>query len=379
MTDEDTNGAAAGAGRRVSRILFWYVTREFLLPLVCCLLAFVALFMVRDLFDVLQDVLQNQRVGLGEIAFYFLVQQPVTLPETLPMTVLLAASFMVGGFQRHHELSAMRASGLSLAVCARPVWIIGLMLSFVSLWLGESLAPHCAALADRMRDTWTQGEDYREVHGGLGFSNGDARRDWFFGRFDPDGEQHDLMVRQFRADHTIEWELMARRGEHGDGGWVFHDGVLRRFDALGRQPEGPTERFERRVFPNLDERPEQIANQMRKVEELSIAQMRATLRYNPTLPERSRRLLLTTIWYRVTFPFSCLVGALLGVSLSIAHERGGNLRGFAAAIGLMVFHYVACHMALIFGQQGYLPPFVGGSLPTLASLGIGAWQMHRKR
>lgn len=369
----------SGSERRISRILFWYVTREFLLPLVCCLFAFVALFMVQELFDVLPDLLQSEKVGFGQIAFYFLVQQPATLPEIMPMAALLAASFMVCGFQRHHELSAMRAGGLSLSVCARPVWLAGLLLSFVSLWLGESLAPRCTLLADRMRDAWGETGEIREVYNTLCFNNGVERRDWFFGQFNAEGEQRDIMIKQFRPDHTTEWELTARSGQYEAGEWVFRNGAFRRFDQQGRLLEGPVEPFERRGFPELSETPEQIANHMRDVEELSIAQMQATIRYNPALPERSKHLLRTTIWYRIGFPFSSLVGALLGVALTISYERGGNLRGFALAIGLMVAHYVFCHIALVLGQQGYLPPFAGGALPTLVFLGIGVWQMYRKR
>ncbi len=374
-----SSGGASGSGRRVSRILFWYVAREYLLPLVCCLFAFVALFMVQELFDVLPDVLQSQRVGFGQIAHYFLILQPTVLPVVMPMAALLAASFMVCGFQRHHELSAMRAGGMSLAVCARPVWLVGLVLSLAALWLGESLAPQCKLMADRMRHAWGETGEIREVYDTLCFNNGVARRDWFFAQFNAEGEQRDIMVKQFRPDHTTEWELTARSGSYEAGQWVFREGAFRRFDQQGRLLEGPVEPFERRGFPELSETPEQIANHMRDVEELSIAQMLATMRYNPALPERSLRLLRTTIWYRVVFSFSSLVGALLGVALTISYERGGNLRGFALAIGLMVAHYVFCHIALVLGQQAYVPPFVGGALPTLAFLGIGVWQMHRKR
>ena len=330
-------------------------------------------------FDVLPDVLQGQRAGFGQIAFYFLIRQPAILPEIMPMAALLAASFMVCGFQRHHELSAMRAGGLSLAVCARPVWLVGLVLSVIAFGLGESLAPRCTLLADRMRHAWGETGEIHEVYNTLCFNNGVARRDWFFAQFNAEGEQRDIMVKQFRPDHTTEWELTARSGSYEAGEWVFREGAFRRFDQQGRLLEGPVEPFERRSFPELSETPEQIANHMRDVEELSIAQMLATMRYNPALPERSKSLLRTKIWYRLWFPLSSLVGALLGVALTISNERGGNLRGFALAIGLMVAHYVFCHIALVLGQQAYVPPFAGGALPTLVFLGIGVWQMYRKR
>ncbi len=380
-TDEakDDAGPVQCPQRRMSWTLFWYVAREFLVPLVCCLLAFVALFVVRDLFDVLSDVLQNQEASLGQLLLYMAIEQPVNLPQVLPMSVLLSASFMVSGFQRHHELSAMRASGLSLAVCARPVWLLGLLLSLVSLVVGETLSPRCAVLAQDMRDRWTESEQYRQMHGYLSYSNAEARRDWFFGQFAPGAEQRDILVKQFRPDYTTEWELTAGRAQYVGSEWVFYDGAFRQFDDQGRLPQGAVQRFERRVFPGLDETPAQILNQLRPVEELSVARMLETMRLNPSLPERTRRMIRATIWYRLVFPFSCLVGVLLGVALSIADERGTALRGFAVAIGLMVAYYVVCQIALVLGQQGYVPPILGGAVPTLLFLGFGGWQMHRKR
>jgi lipopolysaccharide export system permease protein len=363
----------------VPRILFWYVTREFLLPFVCCLLAFAALFVILDLFDVLEDMLQSKGAGIGQLLVFFLVRLPVNLPQVLPMSVLLSASFMVSNFQRHHEIAAMRASGLSLLVCARPVWIMGVLLSVVSLWVSEALAPSCKVVAEQMRDAWTETAEYRETHGHLSYSNMVARRDWFFHQFDPHGDEQGVFVKQFRPDSTVEWELLAKRAQHVGGEWVFYDGELSRFDDQGRLPVGVPDSFQRKAMPELTETPVQIANQLRPVEELSIRNMLAIMRVNPDLPRRSRRMLRTTIWYRLTFPFSCLVGALLGISLAIARERASALRGFAVAVGLMVLYYIVCQIGLVLGQQSYLPAVVGGALPTATFLGVGVWQMYRKR
>jgi lipopolysaccharide export LptBFGC system permease protein LptF len=231
----------------------------------------------------------------------------------------------------------------------------------------------------RIEDSWTETEDYRRLHSNLSYSDMVTSRDWYFQQFDPEGEQKNVFVKQFRPDSTVEWELLAKRAQYVDGEWIFYDGVQYHFDDFGRLPEGLPDAFERRSMADFKETPEQIANQMRPVEELSIRDMRTVMRVNPDLSEKSRHMLRTTIWYRLTFPLSCMVGALLGIALAIARERSGALKGFAVAIGLMVLYYVVCQVGLVLGQQNYLPAFVGGALPTLAFLGIGGWQMYRKR
>ncbi|MCK5802801.1 MAG: LptF/LptG family permease [Lentisphaeria bacterium] len=382
QTETGTREDAGAVSRRVSSILFWYISREFLLPLGCCLIAFAALFLVRDVFDVLGDFLEAKEQGravLGDFLRYFALQLPVNLPNVLPMSVLLAASFMVGMLTRHHELTALRAGGLSLLTCGLPIWLSSLALSGVVLLLSECFAPGCEDKAQQMLRTWTESEEHRAEHTQLAFSNPDAHRDWFFESFHREGRQSGVLVKQFRPDNTTEWELRAAWAIHANGSWAFHNGLLSRFDPEGRLPIGEDEVFEIRRMPDLDETPLRILNQLRPVDELSVARMLRVMEMNPSMPPRARSTLVATIWFRLTFPLSCLIGALLGVGMTIRHERTGVLGGFALAVGLMVVYYVASHVFLMLGRNGYVPCPVGGALPTLLFLVYSAWGMYRKR
>ena len=59
-------------GRRLPLTLWRYVAQEFCLPLVCCVACFVLLFMVLDIFDVLQD-LMGAKAPLGQMMGFFLL------------------------------------------------------------------------------------------------------------------------------------------------------------------------------------------------------------------------------------------------------------------------------------------------------------------
>ena len=133
------------------------------------------------------------------------------------------------------------------------------------------------------------------------------------------------------------------------------------------------------MLPELGETPTRIVNQLRPVDELSVARMREILRANPDMPERLRARLRSTVWYRFAYSLASLVGALFGTALCICRERGGGLRGFALATGLMGLYYVFSQIFLVLGQQGHLPSFVAGAVPTLLFLCLGFWQMHAKR
>ena len=131
--------------RRLSWTWFCHFSREFLSPFFCCLGGFVTLFTVIELFDVLPDFL-GAKAGLPLMVRYFLLVEPQQLLfAVIPMSSLLAASFMVVSLTRHHEISALRASGISLFWSCLPVWLMGLALSLVSFSLSYwPLATHWA-------------------------------------------------------------------------------------------------------------------------------------------------------------------------------------------------------------------------------------------
>lgn len=383
----------AWSQRRLSGILFWYLFREYALPLVCCLSAFTVLFLINDVFDVLGDFLKSE-VPLREIIWYFVILEPVNLLNVFPMSALLSASFMVTNLIRHHELAAIRAAGLSLVRCALPVWLTALSLSGVSFWVGESLAPWSIQRSSEIRDFWTESSSVKRRKGKLAFSNSASRRDWYFEQFQSKGIQHGVLIKQFREDDAPDWELQADEAEYVGGEWVFRHGVIRHFDLAGRLPEGEDQLFQEyrpveglidaRVAGNrfrkpIDESPGMILNHLRPADELSVARMLRIMAANPCMPRTARDIYLSTIFFRISFPFSCLVGALLGVALTINWERSSVLRGFALAVGLMAVYYVSSQVFLVLGKNGYVPPIIAGSLPTVGFLSWGCWTMYRKR
>ncbi len=368
----------------MSRTLFWLVTREFLLPLVCCLLAFSALFLFAGVFDTLQDFLNRSgQAAPGsrwQIVLYFLLLQPANMLNVLPMSVLLSSCFVVSMMGRHQELAAMRSAGVHMIQMALPIWIIAILLCGTSFWIGESLAPKCAAKATRVLEAWTEAPDRLQRPTTVVYRNAPGRRDWFFESFAPDGKHGRVFIKQFTAEEAIAWELRAASARYLDGAWLFQDCEVTPFDRETQLPiEGDVKRHEIYRLPELDETPERIVNHVRPTEDLSIRAILATLRANPDLPDLVRRSFRSTVWFRLSFSLACLIGALFGVALSITRERSSAMRGFAFAVALMAAFYVTSQLGLTLGRRGYVAPLAGSCLPTLAFLLVGGVLMYRRR
>ncbi|NOY79404.1 MAG: YjgP/YjgQ family permease [Kiritimatiellaeota bacterium] len=365
-------------GGRTSPILLRYFTREFIVPLTLCIGGFIAIFLVADTLHFMQDFLEHDPQP-GKIILFFLLRQPQNLVQVLPMGTLLSACFVTGTLARNHEVAAVRAAGVSLLRAFLPFWVTAALLALVGLWLNEELVPAFNTKAKRIEQELTSaaGEPVRGELG-LAFRNAAGDRDWFFEQFSATGPQKGVLVKQFSPKRRLlQWEVRAREAQWQNGEWTFLDGQWTRYDKEAL-PSRQT-RFTQQTFEELTETPREILNSLRPAEQLSASQMLRILRYHRNLPKTTRDVYRTALWYRLAFPFSCLIGALLGVGLCASPERGGALRGFVTAVGIMVLYYVVAQLSVLFGKHGFLPPVVAALLPTLA---FGAWgwrEMMRNR
>ena len=114
------------------------------------------------------------------------------------------------------------------------------------------------------------------------------------------------------------------------------------------------------------ERPAQIHEQNKPLENLNIRDIRAILRSGLLNSLRTENCLRAMFWHRLTFPLASLVGALFGFALSLSNSRSGYVKGFATAIGLLVLFFILSQFFLVLGKNGWVPPFIAGAFFPLA-------------
>src|SRR5262249_38330419 len=106
------------------QIIDEYVVRDFALYALIVLAAFVVLFLVFTLFELLGDILRNG-IALGTVGEYLLELVPWTVYLFLPLTVLVAVLVTFGLMSRANEITAMKATGISIYRIATPIVVLG--------------------------------------------------------------------------------------------------------------------------------------------------------------------------------------------------------------------------------------------------------------
>ncbi len=133
---EETNGVRGEAGRVKARhtrgrfplILDEYVLKEFLSTFILVLITFVMLMLLFTFFELLGDIIRNHS-PLLLVGEYLLNLTPSMIYTITPLSVLIAVLVVFGVLNRSSELTAMKATGISLYRIVVPVLVIACVLA----------------------------------------------------------------------------------------------------------------------------------------------------------------------------------------------------------------------------------------------------------
>src|SRR5919107_1738801 len=112
------------ANSRFPSLLDNYVLRNFLLYAGLVLAAFVLLTTVFTFFELLGDIIRN-RASLVMVGEYLINVMPSLIYQTTPLSVLVTFSIL----QSSNELTAMKASGVSVYRVVLPVLLISIAIA----------------------------------------------------------------------------------------------------------------------------------------------------------------------------------------------------------------------------------------------------------
>src|SRR5581483_5046176 len=107
------------------RLLDRYLLRELLIPLGYCLCGIWIIWLAFGLVNELSSF-QTHKLHFSDVLEYYLVSTPEFLVQVLPLILLLALLYTLTNHARHHEITAIRAAGISLGRLCLPYFFVGL-------------------------------------------------------------------------------------------------------------------------------------------------------------------------------------------------------------------------------------------------------------
>jgi lipopolysaccharide export system permease protein len=367
-----------------------YLFRELLTPLAYCLGGFLV-FWISYFFFTELDQMQDHKLHLLDCVEYALAMIPGFFVMVLPITLLLALLYALTHHARHHELTALRAAGVSLWRLCAPYFVVGLAASGIYFALNEIAVPRAAEWTEQILSRHvptTNNPKTKTRYTKIGFRNGRDHRLWQIGEYDA--------AASTMLNPNVTWtlpdgswrSLQAERAEYTNARWLFFNAKM--FAQSGVHGSLlPTFTTNAIAMPEFTETPKQILSDIQLSDsqtlrgsrnaDIPLAQLREYLRLHPYLPADDTFALRTKYYGRLAAPWTCLVVVLMAIPFGAQSGRRNLFFGVAGSIFICFTYFVLQQVSLAFGMNGHLAPWLAAWLPNIVFAAAGTVLILRTR
>ncbi len=350
------------------RLLDRYLFRELLIPFAYCLSGFLLFWISFNLFQQL-GTFQDRHLKGKEVLEYYILTIPEMLAMVLPIALLLALLYTLTNLARHHELTAMRAAGISLWRLAIPYLFVGIVCSIALYFINEVWAPAMGERADNILNKRSQQKEWQS---NLFFRNEPEKRSWTIAAYNL--KTHEMI------QPNVTWQLPdgGHREIHADRG-IFTNNVWQFSNVQELHFKSESDVFPQRIVTNaltlsFSETPELIRSET-KINSLNAAKAARHLqipiqdifnylRLHPTLSASQSAKIHTQLYGRLATPWTCLVVVVIALPFGAPSGRRNVFVGVAASIFICFAYFVVQQLGLSLGTGGKVPPIIAAWLPN---------------
>ncbi|HEY7352269.1 MAG TPA: LptF/LptG family permease [Terriglobales bacterium] len=341
-----------------------YLLRDFVINFVLIVGALVGLSLIFTVFELLGDILRNQ-ISPWTVGEYLLNVTPYFLYNIAQYGVLLTVLITLGLMQRYNELTALKATGVSIYRIIVPVLLAGALVAGGLFLADQFYLPHANKRQDALLN---------QIKGRPPQTYLNPYRKWIFGQhstiyyyqfFDSDRNQFgNLTVFQFNpATFQLVRRIYADQAHWADNlnRWVCEQGWERSFQASAIQDYHP---YEVSTFAAISEPPAYFKKEVKQSLEMNYEQLS---RYIRELQQGGFEVvkLKVQLYKKIAFPIITFVMGVLAIPFALTAGRRGAMAGVATAIGIAVFYTVISGLFEAMGNISQLPPTLAAWSPDI--------------
>jgi LPS export ABC transporter permease LptG len=362
-------------------ILDEYVLREFMKMFLTVLIGFVLLMLVFTFFELVGDILRN-RTPLSTVGAYLVNLTPSMLYQITPLSVLIAVLVTFGVLNRTSELTAMKATGISLYRLVIPVLVISAVLASALFAFDQYYLPQANRKQEALRNIikgrpaqttlhpeqkWIFGQQQHLVKTN---ETGKAEvaepgRIFYYQFFDPDQNAFaNLSLFEFDPNtFALSKRIFAARVSWDEKShtWNFENGWERSFQ--GANQTGFRE-FQQASFAEVREEPGYFKKESLQSQEMNFGQLE---RYIGDLRQSGfdTMRLRVQLYHKLAYPLATIIMAVLAIPFAVSMGRRGSLTGVAWSIAIALGYWVAAGLFDAMGNANFLPAALAAWSPDI--------------
>lgn len=359
-------------------ILDRYMLAELAGPFVFGLSAFVLIFAATEILNI-GKLVSNEHAPLWAALLVFAWSMPADIVLVIPMALLLGTLLCVQRLSGESEINAMKAAGITFARIVAPLLAVGIVLSFVTLYLQEGLVPYA-------NDQLTEIENSVINHVSA-FNRdltvsaplpGGGRQVTIATAYEPHSRAllHVTLI-QYDNHNEARQIAFAERAEFTANKWTLQNSSVYRFN-----PDGTTLAEPRIAQQEVEigENPTDLVKRMTNddPENMSRAEIADVVRSNQLTPMEYRKY-VTTYQEKLARPFACFVFILIAIPLGLRSLRssGSTSFGFGLSLAIVFVYYVVMTICSFVSQAFLASAWLWAWMPNILFTAMGLVRLRR--
>ncbi len=308
--------------------------------------------------------------GVAQLLYYSVMMVPTGLYLLMPVIALLGTLMGLGALAAQNEVTAMRATGVTVVQLGIATLVAGLLLAGLEIMLGDVIAPAGTQAARNFRSESRDGQSAGLASRPIWLRDGNAVV--HIGTLLSEKRIADLEIYQLGEDLSLRSVLRAARAEFDDGHWQLSDVRRTRFDE-SRTVAEQTATLE--VIGHVS--PQVLRLFVLEADSLTTPGLLRLISYldRNGLDASSYRL---SVWRKIVAPLTVMAMMLFAVPFILGSQRGGGaghrlLAGILVGLVFYVVNEVTASMGQIYGW----PPALAAGSPTAVLAALAFWRLRQ--
>ncbi len=366
------------------KILQKYIITDLFGPSIFGISLFTFMMLLSKLRDFIELII-NKGVPAEKVLFLLILILPAILAITIPMGFLLGILMTYGRFAEDNEITAMKASGISVLKMLTPIIGVALVLSAFMMYFNDTILP---------KSNYLYAKNLFEIISNRAHIV--IKEKTFIETFDGITLYCDYVEPKTNIMKKVKINIREKNRREpifvfADSGLLvsnedemelmlyLYNGSIHffstndvRYDA-GTYYFGTFEKLEKSI--DMNKGLEKARNFKKGPRMLTSAELKQRIKKENFKP--LKRNLLIELNKKFSIPFACLIFALLGAPLGILLKHGSKPVAIAVSIGIIFVYYIILYFGNNLGLKGTISPFLAMWLPNIV-MGIVAFFLFKK-
>ena len=353
------------------QLLDKYIVSSFLKKLFNILSVFVVIFLVVDIIDHIDRIL-DYNITLYQISMLYIYSIPQYINIGFPMAMLIATVMTFTILQKNNELTALKSSGVSIYRLTVPFIIIGILCSITMFYFENMIVTKSFSLKSELEKKYFQKMKKNKSNNHNILIQLNENEIISIDKFDHRSEiAKNISIQNFQNNLMVS-RLDAKEMKWENKSWIANKILFRSFndDSIFYAKEDS--------LLSINLTAIDLVELNTKPSEMNYWDLSAFIKKLKNNGKEFKKWLVD-LHFKSAFAFSNILMILFGISLSIRKPKSNLLAGVGSSIFVIFIYYLMIKTGQTMGYKGMVVPFLSVWAPNIIFLIIGLALLYKAR